>query len=122
VSPTTATLHKALGFVAAQYHDTTGAWQAFGHDDPNSTASAVLAVTATGYNPASRCWRDKSAPSLASHAYRSPLTWLRSQQLSSGRVKSPSDSFGVNTFATTQTIEAWHRQFLPLATAAKQPC
>jgi hypothetical protein len=122
VAPTDATEHKGLGFLAAQYHDTTGAWQAFGSDDPNSTASAVLAVTAAGYDPTVRCWRDHSAPSLASHAYHSPIVWLRSQQLSNGRVKSPSDSFGVNTFATTQTIEAWHRQFLPIATAAKQPC
>jgi hypothetical protein len=48
--------------------------------------------------------------------------WLRTQQLSNGRVKSPSDSFGVNTFATTQTVEAWRRGFVPLMTAAKQPC
>ncbi len=122
VSPTDPAIHKALQFLATQYGSASGAWQAFGANDPNSTSSAVLAVTAAGYDPASRCWRDKSAPSLAGEAYRSPLAWLRSQQLSNGSVKSPNDSFGVNTFATTQTIEAWHRQFLPLATAAKQPC
>ncbi|HEY1739727.1 MAG TPA: hypothetical protein VGI86_13500 [Acidimicrobiia bacterium] len=122
VSPTDATLHKGLGYLAKQYHAATGAWQSFGDDDPNSTASAVLAITASGYDPGSRCWRDKSAPSLAGQAYHSPLGWLRSQQVSNGRVKSPSDQFGVNTFATTQTIESWRREFLPLATAAKQPC
>ena len=59
VKPTDPTLHKGLGFLAAQYHDTTGAWQSFGDNDPNSTASAVLAITASGYDPGSRCWREQ---------------------------------------------------------------
>ncbi len=122
VAPTDPAVRKGLSFLAAQYRDATGAWQSFGSNDANSTSSATLAITAAGYNPASRCWRDHAAPTLATRPYRSPLTWLRSQQATNGRVKSPNDSFGVNTFATTQSIQAWRRGWVPLAPAAKQPC
>ncbi len=122
VRPTDATEHKGLVFLAGQFHDWAGAWQSFGANDPNSTASAVLAITAAGYDPGNRCWRDKAAPAKRARPFHSPLAWLRSQQLSNGRVRSPGDQYGVSTFATSQTIEAWHRQFLPVATAARQPC
>jgi hypothetical protein len=110
----------------AENHQPSGAWQSFGADDPNSTAMAIIAVTAAGYDVTSPCWRNSVAPSLAGSPYASPDTWLRSQQVTAGtdagRVQSPSDSFGVNTIATTQTVEALLRSWLPVTRAARQAC
>ena len=69
--------------------------------------SAILAITAAGFDVESPCWRDTADPATAGTAYASPTAWLRSQQLPArtGRIASPNDSFGVNTFATSQTVE-----------------
>ena len=120
-------VRAALGFFAAN-HQADGAWQSFGSDDPNSTAVAVLAITAAGYDPETSCWRDTADPSTAVRAYSSPTAWLRSQQLTSpaadaGRIASPNDAFGpINTFATSQTVEALLPQWLPVAHATAQTC
>lgn len=116
----------ALGFFAA-HQQTTGAWQSFGTDDPNSTSLAVLAITATGFDPDTSCWRDTAIPASSGTAYASPSAWLRSQQLTSppadvGRIASPNDGFGVNTFATSQTVEGLLRSWLPITRAALQTC
>jgi hypothetical protein len=119
-------VHAALGFLAAQ-HQASGAWQSFGADDPNSTSLAILAVTATGFDVESSCWRDTADPAATGSAYASPTAWLRSQQLTTppadaGRIASPNDSFGVNTFATSQTVEGLLQSWLPITTATAQPC
>lgn len=115
----------ALRFLARQVQ-ANGAWQFFGDDDPNSTAMAILAVTAAGFDVAVPCWRDTFAPERAGTAYTNPDMWLRSQQLSSGpdagRVQSPSDSFGVNTLPTAQSVQALLRSWLPVARAEAQGC
>ncbi len=77
VVSTDTDVRQGLKFLATQYRTNTGAWQSFGADDPNSTSSAVIAVTAAGFDPASSCWRNTVAPTLKKQAYRSPLTWLR---------------------------------------------
>jgi hypothetical protein len=120
------TVHAALGFLATQ-HQVSGAWQSFGADDPNSTSLAILAVTATGFDVESSCWRDTADPTATGSAYASPTAWLRSQQLTAppadaGRIASPNDSFGVNTFATSQTVEGLLRSWLPITVAATQAC
>ncbi len=103
-----------------------GSWQAFGADDPNATAMAIFAVTAAGFDVTSRCWRDTVSPAKAGTAYADPDAWLRSQQLTSGadagRFQSPNDSFGVNTFATSQSVEALLRSWWPVARAPEQTC
>ncbi len=118
-------VQKALAFFAANFQ-ADGAWQSFGEDDPNSTALAILGVTAAGFDVTTSCWRDTLAPDLVGTAYTSPDAWLRSQQLTTGtdagRVQSPSDSFGVNTFATSQFVEGLMRSWLPVARAAEQTC
>ena len=119
-------VHSALGFLAAQ-HQASGAWQSFGTDDPNSTSLAILAVTATGFDVESSCWRDTADPAATGSAYASPTAWLRSQQLTTppadaGRIASPNDSFGVNTFATSQTVQGLLRSWLPITVAAAQTC
>jgi hypothetical protein len=118
-------VHKALAFFAANFQ-ADGAWQSFGADDPNSTSLAILGLTAAGFDVTTSCWRDTFAPELAGTAYTSPDAWLRSQQITSGtdagRVQSPSDSFGINTFATSQTVEGLLRSWLPVARATATTC
>jgi len=115
----TAVQH-ALGFFAAQ-HQASGAWQSFGADDPNSTAVASLAVTAAGFDVSSSCWRDTAVPADKGTAYADPITWLRGEQRADGRITSPNDSFGVNTFATSQSVEGLLRTWLPIARATGAP-
>jgi hypothetical protein len=118
-------VHNALMFFATNFQ-ANGAWQFFGIDDPNSTAMAILGVTAAGYDVTTSCWRDTLVPALAGTAYTSPDAWLRSQQLTTGpdagRVQSPNDSFGVNTLATSQFVEGLLRSWLPVTRAAAQVC
>ena len=120
-----AAVHSALAFFAANFQ-ADGAWQSFGSDDPNSTALATVALSAAGYDVTTPCWRDTFAPTLAGTSYTSPDVWLRSQQRTTGsdagRVQSPSDSFGVNTLATSQFVEGLLRSWLPVARAAAQMC
>jgi hypothetical protein len=114
VAPNDGSLTRALAFLAGQ-HQASGAWRSFGSDDPNSTSLAVLAITAAGFNPSVKCWRDTVAPGLASSAYTSPTLWLGTQQASDGHIKSPNDAFPpVNTFATSQTIQALRRGWIPV--------
>ena len=119
-------LSKALGFFAVN-QQANGSWQSFGADDPNSTALAIFGITALGFDVESPCWRDTADPSLAGTEYASPTAWLRSQQLTSppadaGRIASPNDSFGVNTFATSQTVEGLLQSWLPVMRADTQNC
>ncbi len=123
--PSDPAVRAALGFLAHN-HQANGAWQSFGEDDPNSTAMAILAITAAGYDVRTPCWRDAVAPALAGTPYTSPDVWLRSRQLTTGadagRVQSPSDSFGINTLPTSQAVEGLLRSWLPVARAAAQVC
>lgn len=101
----------------------SGAWQSFGSDDPNSTAMAVMAITGAGFDPASTCWRDRVAPALAGDPYASPLGWLNAQAGVDGHIVSPVDSWGVNTFATSQSIQALRRGWMPVnAAVARSGC
>jgi hypothetical protein len=116
-----ATLRSALAFLGDQ-QQSSGAWQSFGSDDPNSTSVAVTAITASGYNPVVKCWRDATDPGLSGHSYKSPVVWLRKQQAADGHIVSPNDSFGVNTFASSQTIEALRREWIPVTPLGRQAC
>lgn len=119
---TDAAVLDGLTFLAEQ-QQLSGAWSTYGSDDPNSTSMAVLAVTGAGYDPAVRCWRDHVAPSLSGEPYASPLAWLQGQQDPSGRILSPSDGWGVNTFATSQSIQALRRSWMPVnASVPRQVC
>jgi len=100
---------------------------AWGDEDglnPNSTALAILAVTAAGYDPADRCWRDLHAPSTSGFLGfgASPVEALRSVQAADGHFVSPFDSFGLNTFATSQSAQALSSGWLPVARATAARC
>ena len=114
-------VHAALVFFAEQ-HQANGAWQAFGGDDVNSTSLVSIALAASGYDPNSPCWRDTVLPAAAGTPYASPDAWLRSQQQPDGRIASQNDGFGINTFATSQTVEGLLRSWLPIAAAASETC
>jgi hypothetical protein len=120
-SPGSTAIRNALGFLAHQ-QQASGAWASFGSEDPNSTSVAVVAVTATGGDVTGPCWRDAAAPDLAGDPYADPAAWLRSQQAPDGHIVSPNDGFGVNTFATSQSVQALLRSWLPVDGATVVPC
>jgi hypothetical protein len=93
-------------------HDTaTGGWISFGEANPNSTAMAILGLDAYGIDAATRAWRDDLAPERVADPYPAPEDYLLGQQQADGRIASPSDSFGVNTFATSQGVQALTRRW-----------
>ncbi len=116
---------KALTLLAHQ-HRANGSWQATVFppfvDDPNTTSLATLAIAATGQDPAAASWRNAAAPTLSSQPYVSPDSWLRSQQQPDGHIASTVDSFGVTTFATTQTVEALTRRWFTSKPASNVRC
>jgi hypothetical protein len=115
-------VHAALAFFAVN-QQASGAWPSFGADDPNSTSTAIFAITAAGFDVASPCWRDTAEPSLAGSAYPSPAAWLRSQQQPDGRIASPNDAYPpVNTFATSQSVQALLLLWMPVARASARTC
>ncbi len=114
-------VHEALVFLSNN-QQATGAWQSFGADDPNSTALAMLGITAAGYDVTSPCWRDTATPTKAGTAYSRPDSWLISRQQGDGRIASPNDGFGINTFATAQAVQGLLRSWLPTTVAPAQTC
>ena len=115
VTKTDTNLTKGLQYLAAQ-QTTGGAWQSFGSDDPNSTSTAILAITAAGFDATSPCWRNTVSPALTGNAYGNPVNWIRTQQAVDGHIASANDAFPpVNTFATSQSVQALERGWLPVA-------
>jgi hypothetical protein len=114
-------LRQGLVFLAQQ-HRPLGAFQSFGVNDPNSTSTAIFAIVAAGYDPTLPCWRNVAVPALSGQAYISPLEWLRGKQLPDGHIASPNDSFGLNTFATAQSVQALRRGWVPVNVLAAQAC
>jgi hypothetical protein len=83
----------------------------------------VLGITAAGFDVTIPCWRNTVAPGLANLPYASPLAWLRSRQAANGHIVSPSDAFPpVNTFATSQAVEALRRGWVPVTPLAPRHC
>jgi hypothetical protein len=114
-------VHGALVFFA-QNLQANGAWQFFGSDDPNSTAMALIGITAAGFDPAVPCWRDTVTPASTGTPYPSPDAWLRSQQQPNGQIASPNDAGFPSTFATSQAVEGLLRAWLPILRASAHAC
>lgn len=75
--------------------------------NPNSTALASIALSALHIDVTNAFWRVQyDNPVSGNRAYVSPYTWLNGQQASDGHIASPNDSFGLNTFGTSQAIQA----------------
>lgn len=90
----------ALDYIVAQQQP-SGAWTDGFSENPNSTAVAMLALHRAG----------RTGPLAAGDAY------LVGQQQSDGHIAGPYDGFGLNTFGTTQAIEALARASAPVASA-----
>jgi len=102
VDPFAEPVRRAVAFLAANRLP-SGGWAAFGSEDPNATALAILGLTAAGRDVGT-CW--SAAPAA-----------LAARQGPDGRVASPNDAFGVNTFATSQAVQALTRRWLPVVRA-----
>ena len=111
-----AAVAAGLRRLAREHDATSGGWIAFGEPNPNSTAMGALGLDAYGIDTATRAWRDELAPERAADAYVAPEDYLLDQQQPDGRIASPSDSFGVNTFATSQGVQALARRWTWTAT------
>ena len=113
-----ATLEAALRLLAGSHQD-NGAWSFFGSDSPNSTATGLLALVASGWDHTDSCWRTTNLPGSSSRPYVDPDTALRAQQRTEGpdagsfitSFDSPPD---IGTFATTQSVQALLRGWFPL--------
>ena len=99
-------ISRGFGFLQT-IQDTAGTWSGA---NPNSSAQAILALRAAGR-------------AVESTSCRRPVESLRTLQASDGRFVSPFESFGVNTFATSQSVQALLRRWLPLSRSqAEFPC
>ncbi len=122
VTKTDPDLLAGLRFLALRQR-TSGAWQSFSKNDPNSTSSAVLAITAAGFDVTTACWRNTVAATLTPTPYANPLDFLRNRQATDGHIVSPNDAFPpVNTFGTSQTVQALERGWLPVAWLDARTC
>lgn len=110
--PTDANVAAGIAYLAKS-QAMSGAWQSFGTDDPNSTAVAVVALSALHIDASTNAWRARyGTGTQTSQANRSPYAWLVSQQAGDGHITSPNDAFPpVNTFATSQSVQALARQW-----------
>ena len=99
VDPQSVPVRRAVAFLKANQLP-SGGWSAFGAEDPNATAVAILGLTAVGQR-VDTCWAPAGDV-------------LPARQAADGRVASPNDSFGVSTFATSQAVQATSRRWLPL--------
>ncbi|MEP6626320.1 MAG: hypothetical protein ABJC79_17865, partial [Acidimicrobiia bacterium] len=63
------------------------------------------------------------SPAQSGNPYHSPVNWLRTQQAADGHITSPNDSFPpVNTFGTSQSVQALERGWLPVAWLDARTC
>ncbi len=95
-----ADLAPAVAWLLGQRNGTTGAFPAFGSDDPNATAVALLALHSVD-------------PTTYASQISAGQAYLLSQQQGDGRIASPNDGFGVNTFATAQSVQALELPTVP---------
>ncbi|HEX2700081.1 MAG TPA: prenyltransferase/squalene oxidase repeat-containing protein [Acidimicrobiales bacterium] len=100
VDPHTSAVRRAVAFLASNQL-ATGGWPAFDAEDPNATAVAVLGLTAVG-EKVDTCWPGAGGV-------------LAARQAADGHVAGPNDAFGVNTFATSQAVQAAGRRWLPVS-------
>lgn len=121
-SPSEPAIASALGFFA-EHHQADGSWPSpFDSGNPNSTALAIQGIAAAGFDPASSCWRDTIDSASAGTTYTSPDAYLQDIQTDAGNLASPNDAFGLNTFPTSQGVQALLRGWLPVARATTEQC
>ncbi|MFI5047548.1 MAG: hypothetical protein ACHQIG_10840 [Acidimicrobiia bacterium] len=109
---------------SALAQQTNGGWIDFFGTESNASSSSLVvsAIEAAGFDPTSPCWRNTVAPEHASDAYADPVAWMRSQARPDGHILSPYDSFGVNTFTTSETVHALRANWFPIARSTATNC
>lgn len=123
LTPSDPAIRKAL-VALGRTQVWNGSWGTpFDATNPNSTALVTLAVHATGGAVQNPCWRVAQDARFAGVPLPSPLVYLAGQQADDGHIASSGDSFGVNTFATSQTIQALgaNSGAWPYAVASRPP-
>jgi hypothetical protein len=100
-------VHAGAGYLAAK-QDKPGSFAG----DPNSTALAAVALSDLRIDVTTSQWRaDEGHPIASGSTYSSPYDYLNAQQASDGHIAGPNDKFGLNTFGTSQGIQALSRQW-----------
>lgn len=85
----------------------TGNWAtAFDDGNPNSTSAVVIGAATMGVAGDDPAWRDTADERLTGVPYPSPVRAISRWQAADGHIASPNDAFGLNTFATSQGIQA----------------
>ncbi|HEX2038831.1 MAG TPA: prenyltransferase/squalene oxidase repeat-containing protein [Acidimicrobiales bacterium] len=125
VSPHDRAVEHALRTIAGA-QEPTGGWPSpFAVNDPNSTAMAMVGLTAAGHDPNGPCFttpsNDTPESALRERQRRTGLAMAAVDE-EEGRVTSPNDEFGINTFATSQAVQGWLASLLPYPKAAAQRC
>lgn len=83
-----------------------GEWAGeFDDGNPNSTAMVMQAAATLGGDPDRPCWRDAADVRFNGVPYPLPRRAIEARQQPDGRITSPNDGFGINTFATSQAIQ-----------------
>jgi hypothetical protein len=102
IGPGDDDLDDAIAWLLAAPQRTagTGAWQAFFSDDPNATAVAMLALHSV-------------SPTTYATELTAGANFLLAEQDGDGHIASPNDTFGVNTFATSQAVQALELSTIP---------
>ena len=104
-----------LGFLAVQ-QQADGGWQedGDGQTNPNATALAALAIRTAGYDPDGAAWRPATPAGAATIAAvtGTPTQALLATQDPDGHLVGPYDSFGLNTFGTSQGVHGLLRSWL----------
>jgi hypothetical protein len=119
VAPTDPAVQRGLAFIASQ-QNANGTWSAFGDESAESTSRAVLAVTAAGYDPNDRCWRDTVDPGAAGAPFVGGDAALMSLANPDGSIAGP-NVFSA-AYATAQAVQGLQRGWLPVARATASPC
>jgi hypothetical protein len=87
-------------------HTWDGEWPGeFDDGNPNSTALVMLMARTRGSDPDTPCWRDANEIRANGVPYPSPVASIERRQVAEGRITSPNDGWGINTFATSQAIQ-----------------
>jgi hypothetical protein len=110
---------KALAWLAAQ-QNADGTWSFFGDESAESTSRAVLAVTAAGYDPNSRCWRDAVYSDGVGQPFVGADAALASLANPDGSIAGPNVYSPV--YATGQAVQGLERSWLPVARATDVAC
>ncbi len=119
LGPADAPVRAALEFLASQ-QNADGTWSAFGDESAESTSRAALGVTAAGFDPNDRCWRDTVMPAGAAAPFVGTDAALTSLAHPDGSIAGP-NAF-LPAYGTAQAVQGLQRGWLPIVRATAPSC